>query len=117
MAGLLRDVTETIVRQIVVARNQHGFVEDDGGPSRVVLEKCKDYLARNSASNLPPALASVYGLGSTPFLLYRSVGFDRLHAIDLGIEWDLTDKAFIVFNSYSYNKAILSKLALVRIFN
>ena len=116
-AATLRDVTETISRQLLVARHVHRFSDANGGPPRDVLKSCKEFLAMNSVSTLPPALAAVHGFGTLPFLLYKYEGFDKLHAIDLGIVRDVTDKAFIVFGSSSYNKSTLTKMGLVRIVN
>lgn len=43
------------------------------------------YLLLHSCCELPPVLAAFHGLGTEPFLLYKSVGFDTLHVLDLGV--------------------------------
>ena len=115
--GPPRSVIEVVSRQIIVSRHSYGFFTEVAGPPKELLRKCKEFLVRNSASNLPPALASVHGFGSPPYSLYRAIGLDKLHTIDLGLERELTDKAFHVVNSPSYNSGMLSKMALVRIAN
>lgn len=52
-----------------------------------------------SFSELPPILAAVHGLGTEPFLLYKSIAFDSLHAIDLGILRLFTETCFQHFGA------------------
>ncbi len=50
------------------------------------IKRAKRYLKKESALEYPPALAAVHGLGTKPFHLYSSIGYDRLHALYPGPE-------------------------------
>lgn len=49
------------------------------------LKQLRHFSMEYSFSELPPQLAAFHGLGTEPFLQYKSMAFDTLHAIDLGI--------------------------------
>lgn len=104
-------------RKLVLSQHIHDFCRAECRPSRETIRKSKEYLKANRATVAPPALAAVHGLTSPPFSLYPSIGFDKLHAVDLRIARDIADKAYVIFSSPSYNKRVLSKMALVRIAN
>lgn len=46
--------------------------------------------------DLPPALASVAGLGSNPFCLYDIIALEKLHVINLGVIRQFCDLAQVV---------------------
>lgn len=77
----------------------------------------RSYLSSQSAIEFPPALAAIYGLGTQPYRLYKTIGLDRLHAFDLGVVRYLPDNCFRLFRSVSYNKGAYSKAELVRCAN
>lgn len=79
--------------------------------------QAKVRLQKQSASEYPPALAAFYGLGTYPYDLYGCVGFDRLHVLDLGLVRLVLDMAFTIFKRKDYNRAKMTKSALVRIAN
>lgn len=79
--------------------------------------EAKARLQQQSASEYPPALAAFNGRGTPPFNLYRCVGFDRLHVLDLGLVRMIPDLAFKIFKKRDYNKSKLSKSVLVGIAN
>lgn len=68
-----------------------------------------------SAQEYPPAIAAFKGMGTSPFHLYRSIGYDRLHVLDLDPFRQLPDLAFKVFSTSDaykgYSKAELVQLA------
>lgn len=59
--------------------------------SRKSVRLSKFYLHSTSASLYPPGLAAFHDLGSASFHFYSAVGFDKLHAVDLGAEHMLLD--------------------------
>eukprot|EP00170_Pyropia_yezoensis_P006818 contig_27790_g6840 len=69
---------------------QHRLDQRDG-PRRAYLE------ASSSLHSTVPALASMAGLGTQPFLLYKMIGFDILHVLDLGVTRTLVHRLLRVF--------------------
>ncbi|KAK1866489.1 hypothetical protein I4F81_009007 [Pyropia yezoensis] len=71
-----RDVVETLERQLEASgHRQHGR-------SRARRE---DLEAVDSLTGFVPALAAMEGLSTSPYLLYKMIGFDALHVLDLGV--------------------------------
>lgn len=62
----------------------------------------RHYLMTHSGCDLPPALAAVHGLGTHPFLLYETIGFDSLHVLDSGIIRLFADKCVQHFSGKKY---------------
>eukprot|EP00171_Calliarthron_tuberculosum_P008884 IDg8884t1 len=119
--GVDRSVTNTVSRQIVVARAAL-CTNDDAltyayNISPQATRVAKNYLHKVSAVPFPPALAAFCGMGSAPFHLYKSIGFDKLHTVDLGAERDISDNGYAAFSKPQYNKGVITKSALVRLAN
>eukprot|EP00171_Calliarthron_tuberculosum_P001347 IDg1347t1 len=116
-----RNVVNTISRQIIAVQSmltsEHGFKESQLRFTREETLLSKWYLKRVSATHIPTCFAAFYGLGTKPFRLYKTVGFDKLHVVDLGIERLLPDMAFQRFALPAYNRGVISKAALVRAAN
>ena len=113
IGGRERDVRKIVWCQISVGETDYEYVEH----SKNDIIAARDYLRRVSATEIPPALASFAGFGTEPFLLYKSVGFDRLHLVDLVVARTLPDLSFYAFSEFSYNKGQLTKTELVRLAN
>lgn len=110
-----RDVITTLKFQIFVAVHNRDGPTRISAPARLELRLAKRYLESVSALAYPPALAAFKGMGTAPFHLYRSIAFDRLHALDLGPLRELPDMAFKLFSSSDayrgYSKANLVQTA------
>lgn len=52
-----------------------------------------------SMNSYPPALAAMAGLTTAPFLLYKIIGFDVLHILDLGVTRLLVHRLIDIFPS------------------
>eukprot|EP00171_Calliarthron_tuberculosum_P003409 IDg3409t1 len=115
----VRNVENTLSRQVIVARAKMRSLDTNESFNlhRSDVAKAKNYLKRTSASSFPPALGAMYGLGTRPYHLYKCVGFDKLHTVDLGTLRLLPDHAFTLFNSIYYHKGVYSGRELVRIAN
>lgn len=117
--GRERNVVNVVSRQLVLAKSTVSPSNSTAGatytPDEVLLSK--RYLQRVSATHIPPALASCHGLGTEPYHLYKMIGFDKLHTVDLGLLRLLPDFAFKRFSVPEYNKGKLSKAALTKIAN
>ena len=62
-------------------------------------KEARQYLASISALHFPPTLAAFEGAVSYSYRLYASVGFDKLHVIELGYLRKITDDAFTIFET------------------
>lgn len=71
-----RDVIRTVSKQLEGARHR---LSQQQGQRRAYLE------ASESVHSTDPALASMAGLGTEPFLMYNMIGFDILHVRNVGI--------------------------------
>lgn len=67
--------------------------------SKSGLKILRQYTIQYSCTELPPFLATIHGLGTEPFLLYKCIAFDSLHAIDLDILRTFPDSCFIHFGA------------------
>lgn len=74
---------------------QHRFNMENYG-----LYHAKNYLKLESSVEFAPALACFYGMSSAYFLLYGSIGFDRLNVLDLWVELVFPDNAIKFFCYY-----------------
>eukprot|EP00170_Pyropia_yezoensis_P001151 contig_5175_g1155 len=66
-----------------------------------------DLEARTSAKSAVPALARFEGLSTAPFLLYKLIGFDVLHVLDLGVTRTLVHRLVRVFPHMRKNNYLL----------
>ena len=57
----------------------------------------KQFIDKTSALQFPPAVAAIYGLGSLPYRLYKSIGVEGLHVFDLGPVRETADNPFLMF--------------------
>lgn len=87
--------------------------KDDVTSYMYVLRKV---LRHECAREFPPALACLPLFGSPPFRLYRSIAYDVLHVMDLGIIRSFADKVHIRMSQYDY-RARLSKSHLITVAN
>ncbi|KAK1867539.1 hypothetical protein I4F81_010046 [Pyropia yezoensis] len=71
-----RDVVETLERQLEAAGHRSHNRER---ARRETLE------AVDSLTGFVPALAAMDGLSTAPYLMYKMIGFDALHVLDLGV--------------------------------
>lgn len=71
-----RDVVETLERQLEASgQRQHGRQQ----------ARREDLEAVDSLTGFVPALAAMESLSTSPYLLYKMIGFDALHVLDLGV--------------------------------
>lgn len=83
-----RDVIRMLTTQLEVAGHRH---------HRRNAQRRADLEARTSAQSATPALAGFAGLSTAPFLLYKMIGFDVLHVLDLGVTRMLVHRLVRVF--------------------
>lgn len=60
------------------------------------------HLLLQSSSDLPPVSGAMYGLGTEPLNLYKSVAFDSLHVLDLGLIRSFIDPCVEHFMNKKY---------------
>lgn len=103
-------------RQVVVVKSllisSHGFDEYSSMFTSEETQLSKRYLKLISTTHVPPALAEFQGLNSKPLRLYRTVVFDKLHVVDLGVERMLPDMAFGSSCNYLTTRALYKSLLL-----
>ena len=105
---------QTIWAQIVLANRKRQNPSDQSSFLPNDIHRMQQYLRKTSASEFPPALSAMYGLGTRPHRLYKSIGIDRLHVFELGPSRELADSAFTQLSKTAYNKGIFTKSVLVR---
>lgn len=115
--GCIRDPQRTLWAQIIVADRCQSNPAFQNSLLPTDVSAMRTFLRPTSASEYPTASAAIYGLGSLPNRLYRSVGIDRQYSFDLGPGRDLPDFAFKVFSNRSYNKGVFTKAQLARAAN
>lgn len=106
-----RNVDLTVRAQVVVVR--HNIFKDL--ISNITSQR--KLLADHSAIELPPAICAIFGLGTEPHRLYKTIALDRLHVFDLDIGRDLPDNVHNLFASPEYNKSQFSKSQAIRCVN
>lgn len=109
----LRDVTRTVRAQLRVAIVNRSSSKYDA--NRVKADK--RFLHLTSAKEYPPVLAAFRGLGSWPYRLYKSIGFDSLHTLSLGPFRDLPETAFRAIRSSLKSYKMRSAPAVISIMN
>lgn len=92
--GNERDVERAVLSQLRIAASSFQnaseiCIYEELGIGAVEARK---YLIDRSNLCFPPTLAAFEGLTSYSYRLYKSVGFDKLHAFDLGILTLIPDK-------------------------
>lgn len=71
-----RNVTGTVIEQLAASKNRGSMLPPTD------IDEYISYLISKSATDMPPALAACEGLGSSPYRLYKSISFKKLHAFD-----------------------------------
>ncbi len=97
-----RNVSYTVQCQLRFARARLNAARRRSREEKLTLRKAREHLRAFSAMEFPPALAAFHGLGPKPFHLYSSIGFDKLHTVDLGVLRMIPDLTFTRLNSYPY---------------
>lgn len=83
-----RDVVQSLEKQLEAAELFHS---GDDRRRRLVIE------GHESINSAIPALASLAGLSTPPLLLYKMVGFDVLHVLDVGVTKMLVRRLMRIF--------------------
>jgi len=75
-----RDVQKTVWYQLVLSTRNYNLNLFSHMYNDSVISEARTYLNRHSASEHPPALAAIHGLGTNPFKLYSRIALDRIIA-------------------------------------
>ncbi|KAI0558896.1 Zinc finger C2H2-type domain containing protein [Gracilaria domingensis] len=81
-----RNVSQIVRNQLLLglkAREPRQNYRTQDKHYKDAVRSARQELISVSAQEFPPALAAFHGLGTAPFALYESIGFDTLHVLDL----------------------------------
>lgn len=108
--GTNREVEQTVLCQLTVASDAGRCGEERRQQIGTQVFKARKYILEQSALPLCPVFSSFEGLTSGSCRLYKSIGFDKLHAFDLGLLRLIPDRAFQRFSNAPHGYLPVTKL-------